>query len=84
MLPESGGWQLNTYGATVLARPISSQRTPYSPLVRPGPRSSRSGRNRFHSPSAFARSRSSTRIAGNGVSRSTSRSSASSAARSFG
>ena len=42
-------------------RPMSSQSIPYSQLVRPGPCSS-SGRKRFHSPSAFARSRSSTMI----------------------
>ena len=42
-------------------RPMTSQSIPYSQLVRPAPCSS-SGRKRFHSPSAFARSRSSTRI----------------------
>ena len=62
MLPVSGAEQLKTSGATPL-RPISSQSIPYSQLVRPGPQRS-SGRNRFQSPSARARSRSSTRMRG--------------------
>ncbi len=63
MLPVSGAEQLNAIGATAGLRPISSQRTPYSQLVSPTP-CSESGMNRFHSPSAFARSRISTRISG--------------------
>ena len=62
MLPVSGAEQLKTMGATPF-RPIASQSIPYSQLVRPGPKRS-SGRNRFQRPSAFARSRSSTRIRG--------------------
>ena len=63
MLPVSGAPQLKTMGAKYGERPMSSQSIPYSQLVSPGPCSS-SGRNRFHRPSAFARSRSSTRICG--------------------
>ena len=37
MLPVSGAAQLNAIGAIAGERPISSQRTPYSQLVRPGP-----------------------------------------------
>ena len=77
MLPLSGGWQLNTHGATSVLRPCSSQIVPYSSLVRPGLSSCCCGRNRFHRPAAFARARRSTRTAGNGVSTSTSRSIAS-------
>ena len=36
MLPVSGAEQLNAIGAIAGLRPISSQRTPYSQLVRPG------------------------------------------------
>src|SRR5947209_524880 len=82
MLPVSGAEQLNTIGATRL-RPIVSQSMPYSQLVSPAPCSS-SGMNRFHSPSAFARSRSSTRIAGYGTPGATSSSSARSASSSTG
>ena len=67
MLPVSGAEQLKTIGATPF-RPISSQSIPYSQLVSPGPKRS-SGRNRFQRPSAFARSRSSTRISGYGDAR---------------
>ena len=74
MLPVSGAAQLKTIGATPL-RPISSQSIPYSQLVSPGPKRS-SGRNRFQSPSALARSRSSTRISGYGTPGRTSLSSA--------
>ena len=35
MLPVSGAEQLNAIGAIAGLRPISSQRTPYSQLVRP-------------------------------------------------
>ena len=63
MLPVSGAEQLKAIGATAPLRPMSSQSIPYSQLVRPGPCSS-SGRKRFQSPSAFARSRSSTMICG--------------------
>ena len=62
-LPVSGAAQLNAIGAIAGLRPISSHSTPYSQLVSPTPWTS-SGMNRFHSPSAFARSRISTRIAG--------------------
>jgi hypothetical protein len=62
MLPVSGAAQLNTIGATPL-RPMSSHSIPYSQFVSPGPKRS-SGRKRFQSPSALARSRSSTRISG--------------------
>ena len=63
MLPVSGAEQLNAIGAIAGLRPISSQRTPYSQLVRPAPCSS-SGMKRFQSPSERARSRISTRISG--------------------
>ncbi len=63
MLPVSGAAQLNAMGAMAGERPISSQRIPYSQLVRPGPNLS-SGRNMFQSPSALAFSRSSRMIAG--------------------
>ncbi len=63
MLPVSGAEQLKTIGATATLRPMSSQSIPYSQLVRPGPCSS-SGMKRFHRPSAFAFSRSSTMIGG--------------------
>ena len=56
MLPVSGAAQLKAIGADTGERPISSQRTPYSQFVSPGPKRS-SGRNMFHRPSAFARSR---------------------------
>ena len=82
MLPVSGAAQLKTIGATPF-RPISSHSIPYSQLVSPGPKRS-SGRNRFHSPSPFARSRSSTRISGYGTPGRTSSSSASIASRSTG
>ena len=62
MFPVSGAEQLNAMGAMRL-RPIASQSIPYSQLVSPVPCSS-SGRNMFHSPSALARSRISTRIRG--------------------
>ena len=38
MLPVSGAAQLKAIGAIAGERPISSQRTPYSQLVRPGPK----------------------------------------------
>ena len=38
MLPVSGAEQLNAIGAIAGERPISSQSTPYSQLVRPGPK----------------------------------------------
>src|SRR5215213_2340062 len=82
ILPVSGAAQLKTIGAAPF-RPISSQSIPYSQLVSPGPKRS-SGRNRFHSPSAFARSRSSTSISGYGTPGRTSASSASIASRSTG
>ena len=63
MLPVSGAAQLNAMGAIAGERPISSQRTPYSQFVRPGPNRS-SGRKRFQRPSALARSRSSRMIPG--------------------
>ena len=63
MLPVSGAEQLNAIGAATGLRPISSQSSPYSQLVRPGPWRS-SGRKRFQSPSDLARSRISTRICG--------------------
>ena len=59
----SGAAQLNAIGAIAGLRPISSHSTPYSQLVSPTPCTS-SGMNRFQSPSAFARSRISTRTAG--------------------
>ena len=37
MLPVSGAAQLKAIGATTGLRPISSQRMPYSQLVRPAP-----------------------------------------------
>ena len=83
MLPLSGGCVLNAYGATNELRPISSQIAPYSRLVNPGPKRS-SGRKRFQRPSALARLRISRITAGNGVSRSTSRSSAAYASSSTG
>ena len=63
MLPVSGAEQLNTSDAHNTL-PISSARGAYSRLVNPAPRCSPSscaagGRNRFHSPSAFARALSS-------------------------
>ena len=82
MLPVSGAEQLNAIGATRL-RPIASHSIPYSQLVRPVPCSS-SGRNRFQSPSAFARSRIATRMSGYGLPGPTSVSSAWSASSSTG
>jgi hypothetical protein len=55
MLPVSGAEQLKTSGAKPGERPMISQSGAYSRLVRPAPLSL-SGRNRFHSPSARARS----------------------------
>ena len=52
MFPVSGAEQLNTSGA-MGDRPIISQSGAYSRLVSPAP-CSLSGRNRFHSPAAFA------------------------------
>ena len=63
MLPVSGAEQLKAIGASTGLRPISSQRIPYSQLASPGPKRS-SGMNRFQSPSARARSRTSRMIAG--------------------
>jgi hypothetical protein len=59
MLPVSGAEQLNTSDAKPTL-PISSAQTAYSRLVRPAPLyglsagTESSGRNRFHSPAAFA------------------------------
>ena len=61
MLPVSGAEQLKAIAAAIGLRPISSQSSPYSQLVSPGPKRS-SGMKRFQSPSAFAFSRTSTRI----------------------
>ena len=63
MLPVSGAAQLKAIGAAAGLRPISSQSSPYSQLVRPGPKRS-SGMKRFQRPSDLARSRISTRIFG--------------------
>ena len=52
MLPVSGALQLNT-SVAMNERPIRSASGAYSALLSPAPCSS-SGRNRFHSPSAFA------------------------------
>ena len=49
MLPVSGAEQLKAIGAAAGLRPISSQSSPYSQLVRPGPYRS-SGMNRFQRP----------------------------------
>ncbi len=63
MLPVSGAEQLKAIGAAAGLRPISSQSSPYSQLLSPGPKRS-SGMKRFQSPSDLARSRISTRIFG--------------------
>ena len=63
MLPVSGAEQLKAIGAAAGLRPISSQSSPYSQLLSPGPYRS-SGMNRFQRPADFARSRISTRIFG--------------------
>ncbi|MCY1359366.1 hypothetical protein D9M69_459340 [compost metagenome] len=61
MLPVSGAEQLKGSGPSN-ERPMISASGAYSRLVRPAP-SSDSGRNRFHSPSAFALALSSSMIA---------------------
>jgi hypothetical protein len=62
MLPVSGAEQLKTSGAIAGDRPMISQSGAYSALVSPAP-DSLAGRNRFHSPAAFARVFSSSTIA---------------------
>ena len=63
MFPVSGAAQLNTSGARNGLRPMISQSGAYWRLVRPAP-CSRSGRNRFHRPSALAFAFSSSMIGG--------------------
>ena len=63
MLPVSGAEQLKAIGAAAGLRPISSQSSPYSQLLSPGPKRS-SGMKRFQSPADLARSRISTRTFG--------------------
>ena len=63
MLPVSGAEQLKAIGAAIGLRPISSQSSPYSQFVSPGPKRS-SGMNRFQRPSPFAFSRTATRFCG--------------------
>ena len=67
MLPVSGALQLKA-SAPISERPMISQSGAYSLLVSPAPMSD-SGRNRFHSPCAFALALSSS-IAGGTVQRS--------------